>query len=55
MGLSPELQILIVNFTGIAVAYLGIYRNLTPFSIEKVAIGDLAVTVMVLILSLIHI
>jgi hypothetical protein len=41
--MAPELQILAINATCLLVAYLGIFPALTPLTLHRLALADLAV------------
>jgi hypothetical protein len=41
--MPPELQILAINATCLAVAYLGIFPALRPLTLQRLALADLAV------------
>jgi hypothetical protein len=46
--MSPELQILIINATCLAIGYFGIYPALARKSLVAVGLGDLVVSVVAL-------
>ncbi|OYU17717.1 MAG: hypothetical protein CFE34_14355 [Rhodobacteraceae bacterium PARR1] len=48
MTLPPELQVLTINATILAVAYLGIYPTLTDLTLRKLMLVDLVLTALAL-------
>jgi hypothetical protein len=47
--IAPEFQILILNVTGLAVAYLGIYPTLPGLSALRLILADVVVTTVLMI------
>lgn len=51
MTLPPELQLLTINATILAVAYGGIYPTLRPVTLRKMIVIDLVLSVLALIVA----
>lgn len=49
--MTPEVQILLINAAGLALAYGLIYPRLTPLTMGRIALADLAMTGLLLALA----
>lgn len=49
--IAPELQVLAINATCLAVGYLGIYPSLKPLTATRVAFADLGVCLVAVLTS----
>lgn len=51
MGLEPEVQLLIVNFVALLIAYFGIYPTLREINLTNMMLADVAICLACLVVA----